>query len=148
MSLAKCIPLVLVALIFLLFVFLPYTLDLLLLLGQWLSLTFASYPGSGIQNWIFAIFAESYLRCTLQTKASILDRAIAFTSLIVLCFLYLPSTLVEMIVLTFLSFLHAATFGILGWFTLSSTVYKSWCLIVLEVSFIINLGIAVAILIM
>ena len=48
--LVKYVPLTLAALLFLLFLFLPYTL--LLLLGQWLqlSLTFACYPGSGIQN--------------------------------------------------------------------------------------------------
>ena len=62
-----------------------------------------------------------------------------------LCFLSLPSTLVQMIVLTFLSFL-ATAFGVFVWLTMAGVVYKSWCLNALEVSFILNLGIvAVAI---
>ena len=57
----------------------------------------------------------------------------------VLCFLSLPSTSVEMLLLTFLSFLQLP-FGIIGWLTFSGEVYKSRYLNAIEISFIPNLG--------
>ena len=57
----------------------------------------------------------------------------------VLCFLSLPSTLVEIIALIFLSFLQLPLELFVG-FALSGLVYKSWYLNALEVSFILNLG--------
>ena len=101
-SLAKYIPLALVAMLFLLFLFLPYTL--LLLLGQWLqtiSITFSCYPGSEIQGW--RPFLTPTMLLTSQSINIGLGGSFCFT---VLYFLLLPSTLVEIRVLTFLSFLQ------------------------------------------
>ena len=58
----------------------------------------------------------------------------------VLCFLSLPSMLVAMMVLIFLSFPQPLLEFSYAWFALSGKVYKSWCLNALELSFIFNLG--------
>ena len=138
-SLSKYIPLVLVALLFLLFLFLPYTLPasprpvatvkvslLSFILGE--ESKSESNPG--------------HLSCTLQTKTSVLDWVIPFGSLWP-CFLPLPSTLVEITVLTFLLFLQLLLelldgLHCLVWFM------KSWYLNTLEVSFILNIGMLAA----
>ena len=134
-SLAKYIPLVLVALIFLLFLFLPYTL--LLLLGQWL------HPKSRLclLSWVRNPKLKAILD-TYHAPYKLEHRYWTGLLLLLRCALFLAFAFnisgddsVNLLVIS------SATFGILGWFTVSGTVYKSWYLIVLEVSFIINLGI-------
>ena len=77
-SLTKYIPLALVALLFLLFLFLPYTL--LLLLGQWLQQKSKFHLLFWVKNHKLKAILD-----TIQAKTSILDWAIAGGSL---CFVY------------------------------------------------------------
>ena len=134
-SLAKYIPLVLVALLFLLFLFLPYTL--LLLLGQWLQAK-SYFP---LLHWV----RNPKLKAILDTyHAPYKPNHRFWTGLLLLlrCVFFLVFAFninrddsVNLLIIS------SSTFGILGWLTLFGVVYKSWYLNALEVSFIINLGI-------
>ena len=134
-SLAKYIPLALAAVLFLLFLFLPYTL--LLLLGQWLQ----SKSHLCLLSWV----RNPKLKAVLDTyHAPYKPKHRYWTGLLLLvrCALFLVfafnisgNNSVNLLVTS------SATFGILVWFTLSGVVYKSWWLNALEVSFILNLGI-------
>ena len=133
-SLAKYIPLVLVALLFLLFLFLPYTL--LLLLGQWLQ------PKSHLHllGWV----RNPKLKAILDTyHAPYKPEHRYWTGLLLLlrCALFLAFAFnisgdasVNLLVIS------STAFGIIGWFTVSGVVYKSRYLNAIEVSFILNLG--------
>ena len=135
---AKYIPLVLAALLFLLFLFLPYTL--LLLAGQWLQ------PKSHlcILSWV----KSPKVKAILDTyHAPYKPKHRYWTGLLLLlhCALF--------IVFAFnvsgdnsinLLATSLTIFGILGWFTLSGVVYKNWYLNAIEVSFILNLGVLAA----
>ena len=133
-SLAKYIPLALVALLFLLFLFLPYTL--LLLLGQWLQTK--SHPC--LLSWV----RNPKLKAILDTyHAPYKPKHRYWTGLLLLvhCAFFLVFAFninrndsVKLLVIS------SATFGIIVFFALSGMVYKSWYLNVLEVSLIFNLG--------
>ena len=137
-SLANYIPLVLLALIFLLIVFLPYTL--LLLLGQWIQ------PKSHLHllSWV----NNPKLKAILDTYHSPYKPQHRYWTGLLLwvrCALFLVFTFkitgdesVNLLVIS------SATSGIFAWLTLSGMVYTSWYLNALEVSFILNLGILAA----
>ena len=134
-SLAKYVPLVLAALIFLLFLFLPYTV--LLLLGQWLQAK--SYLPA--LNWV----RNPKLKAILDTYHAPYKRKHRFwTGLLLLlrCALFLVFAFnvsgdnsVNLLVIC------STAFGIVVGFALLGSVYKSWFLNALELSFILNLGI-------
>ena len=134
-SLAKYIPLALVALFFLLFLFLPYTL--LLLLGQWLL----TKSHLRLLSWV----RNSKLKAILDTyHAPYKPKHQYWTGLFLLvrCALFLVFAFnisgnesVNLLVIS------STVFGIVVGFALSGMVYKSWYLNVLELSFILNLGI-------
>ena len=134
-SLVKYIPLVLVALLFLLFLFLPYTL--LLLLGQWLQ------PKSHlcILSWV----KNPKVKAILDTyHAPYKPKYRYWTGLLLLirCALFLVFAFnisgddsINLLVVSL------TTSGIFVWFALLGKAYKSWYLNALELSFILNLGI-------
>ena len=134
-SLVKYIPLALVALLFLLFLFLPYTL--LLLLGQWLQLKSHLYILSWVKNpKLKAILDTYHAPCKPEHRY--------WTGLLLLirCALFLAFAFnisgddnINLLVIS------STTSGIFGWLTLSGMVYTSWYLNALEVSFILNLSI-------
>ena len=133
-SLAKYVPLVLVALLFLLLLFIPYTL--LLFLGQWLQ----RKSHHRLISWVI----NPKLKAILNTyHAPYKPKQQYWTGLLLLihCALFFVfafnSTGDDNINLLVTSL---ATSGILIWFSLSGTIYKSWHLNALEVSFILNLG--------
>ena len=134
-SLAKYIPLALVALLFLLFLFLPYTL--LLLLGQWLQTKSHLCLLSWVRNPKLKAILDTY-------HASYKPKQQYWTGLLLLirCALFLVfafnisgNNSVNLLVIS------STAFGIFIWFALSGMAYKCWWLNVLELSFILNLGI-------
>ena len=137
-SLAKYIPLALVAMLFLLFLFIPYTL--LLLLGQWLQ----TKSHLCLLSWV----RNSKLKAILDTyHAPYKPKHRYWTGLLLLvrCALFLffafnisGNDSINLLVIS------STTSGIFIWFALSGKVYKSWCLNALELSFIFNLGILAA----
>ena len=134
-SLAKYIPLALVALLFLLFLFLPYTL--LLLLGQWLQTKSHLFLLSWVKNPKLKAILDTYHapykpKHRYWTGMLLLLRCALF---LVFAFNISGDDSVNLLVIS------SATFGIFVWLTLSGVVYKSWYLNVLELSFILNLGI-------
>ena len=137
-SLAKYIPLALVAVLFLLFLFLPYTL--LLLLGQWLQTKSHLCLLSWVKNPKLKAILDTYYapykpKHRYWTGLLLLVRCALF---LVFAFNISGNDSVNLLVIS------SATFGILVWFILSGVVYKSWWLNALEVSFILNLGILAA----
>ena len=134
-SLAKYIPLALVAMLFLLFLFLPYTL--LLLLGQWLQTKSHLFLLSWVGNPKLKAILDTY-HAPYKPK----HRYWTGLLLLVRCALFLVFAFNisgnDSVILFVIS---SATFGIFVWLTFSGVVYKSWYLNVLEVSFILNLGI-------
>ena len=137
-SLVKYIPLVLVALLFLAFLFLPYTL--LLFLGQWVQ----SNSNICILSWV----KNPKLKAILDTYHAPYNPQHRFwTGLLLLlrCALFLAfafnisgDSSINLLVIS------SATLGIFVGFTLLGKVYKNWYLNALEVSFILNLGILAA----
>ena len=137
-SLAKYIPLVLVALLFLLFLFLPYTL--LLLLGQWLQTKSHLCLLSWVRNPKLKAILDTYHapykpKRRYWTGLLLLVRCALF---VVFAFNISSNDSVNLLVIS------SATFGIIVVFALTGMVYKSWCLNALEVSLILNLGILAA----
>ena len=134
-SLEKYIPLALAALLFLLFLFIPYTL--LLLLGQWLQtkshLHLLSWVKSPNLKAILDAYHAPYKpKHRYWTGLLLLVRCALF---LVFAFNISGNDSVNLFVIC------SATFGIIVGFALSGMVYKSWCLNALELSFILNLGI-------
>ena len=137
-SLSNYIALVVIALFFLLFLCLPYTL--LLLLGQCLQ----SKSHLHLLSWV----NNPKLKAILDTyHAPYKPQHRYWTGLLlwVRCALFFVFTFnisgdesVNLLVIA------SATSGIFAWFTLSGTVYTSWYLNALEVLFILNLGILAA----
>ena len=134
-SLAKYIPLVLVALLFFLFLFLPYTM--LLLLGQWLQ----SKSHFHLFSWVRSPKVKAILD-TYHAPYKLKHRYWTGLLLLVRCALFLVFAFnisgddnVNLLVIS------STAFGIIGWLTFSGVVYKSRYLNALEVSFILNLGI-------
>ena len=133
--LAKYIPLVLTALLFLLFLFLPYTL--LLLAGQWLQpkshLCLLSWVKSPKVKAILDTYHAPYKpKHRYWTGLLLLFRCALF---IVFAFNASGDNSINLLATS------STILGILGWFTLSDVVYKNWYLNAIEVSFILNLGI-------
>ena len=133
-SLAKYIPLALVALLSLLFLFIPYTL--LLLLGQWLQtkshlylLTWVNSPK--LRAILDAYHAQYEGKHQYWTGLLLLVRCTLF---LVFAFNIGGNDGVNLLVIS------PTAFGIFIWFALSGKVYKSWYLNALELSFIFNLG--------
>ena len=133
-SSAKYIPLVLVALLFLIFLFLPYTL--LLLLGQWLQpishLSILSWVKSPKLKAILDTYHAPYKpNYRFWTGLLLLVR---WTLFLVFAFNVSRDNSVNLLVTS------SATSGIFVGFALLGSVYKSWYLNALELSFILNLG--------
>ena len=133
-SLVKYIPLAMVALLFLLLVFLPYTM--LLFIGQWLQ----SKSHLCLLSWVKNPRPESNLD-TYHTPYKPKHRYWTGLLLLVRCGLFLVFAFnisgndsVNLLVIS------SASFGMFVWFTLSGVVYRSSHLNALEVSFILNLG--------
>ena len=136
--LAKYIPLVVVALLFLLFLFLPYTL--LLLLGQWLQpkshLRLLCWVRSPKVKAILDTYHAPYKpKYRFWTGLLLLLRCTFF---LVFAFNVSGDNSVNLLVTS------SATFGIVVGFALLGSVYKSWYLNALELSFTLNLGILAA----
>ena len=137
-SLAKYIPLALVAMLFLLFLFIPYTL--LLLLGQWLQTKSHLCLLSWVRNPKLKTILDTYHapykpKHRYWTELLLLVRCALF---LVFAFNISGNNSVNLLVMS------SATIGIFVWFALCGVVYKSWYLNALEVSFILNLGILAA----
>ena len=133
-SLAKYIPLALVALLFLLFLFLPYTL---LLLGQWLQTKSHLCLLSLVRNPKLKAILDTYhapykAKHRYWTGMLLLACCALF---LVFAFNFSGNDSVNLLVVS------STAFGIFIWFGLSGMVYKSWWLNALELSFILNLGI-------
>ena len=133
--LAKYIPLVLVALLFILFLFLPYTL--LLLLGQWLQPISHICLLSWVRNPKLKAILDTYHapykpKYRFWTGLLLLLRCAFF---LVFAFNVSGDNSVNLLVTS------SATFGIVVGFALLGSIYKSWYLNALELSFILNLGI-------
>ena len=134
-SLAKYIPLALVAMFFLLFLFLPYTL--LLLLGLWLQtkshLCFVSWVRNPKLKAILDTYHAPYKpKHQYWTGMLLLVRCALF---LVFAFNISGNDSVNLLVIS------STILGIFIWFALSGMVYKCWWLNALELSFILNLGI-------
>ena len=134
-SLAKYIPLALVALLFLLFLFLPYTL--LLLLGQWLQTKSHLHLLSWVRNPKLKAILDAYHapykpKHRYWTGLLLLVRCALF---LVFAFNISGNDSINLLVIS------STTSGIFIWFAFSGMVYKKWCLNALELSFILNLGI-------
>ena len=132
--LAMYIPLVLVALLFLLFLFLPYTL--LLLLGQW---RFSKKRCHCLLAWVQSL-AVKYVLDSYHAPYKNKHRYWTGLLLLLRCALFLVFAFnirgddsINLLVIS------SATSGIFIWFALSGMVYKSLYLNVLELSFILNL---------
>ena len=133
-SLAKYIPLVLIALLFLLFFFLPYTL--LLLLGQWLQ------PKSHLRLlcWVRSPKVKAVLD-TYHAPYKLKHRYWTGLLLLLRCALFLVFAFnISGDATVNLFVISSTAFGIIGWLTFSGEVYKSRYLNAIEVSFIPNLG--------
>ena len=137
-SLEKYIPLALAALLFLLFLFLPYTL--LLLLGQWLQTKSHLHLLSWVKSPKLKAILDAY-HAPYKPKHRYWTGLLLF----IRCALFLVFTFnisgndsVNLLVIS------STTSGIFIWFALSGMVYKSWYLNALELSFILNLGILAA----
>ena len=136
--LAKYIPLALVAMLFLLFLFIPYTL--LLLLGQWLQTKSHLCLLSWVRNPKLKTILDTYHapykpKYRYWTGLLLLVRCALF---LVFAFNISGNNSVNLLVIS------SATIGIFVWFALCGVVYKSWYLNALEVSFILNLSILAA----
>ena len=136
--LAKYIPFALVAMFFLLFLFIPYTL--LLLLGQWLQ----TKSHLRLLFWVNNPKVKAILD-TYHAPYNPKHRYWTGLLLLVRCALFLvfafnisANDSVNLLVIS------STAFGIFIWFALSGMVYKKWYLNALELSFILNLGILAA----
>ena len=132
--LAKYIPLVLVALLFFLFLFLPYTL--LLLLSQWLQPKSHLRLLCWVRNPKLKAILDTYhapykLKHRYWTGLLLLVRCVLF---LVFAFNISGDANINLLVIS------SSAFGIIGWLTFSGVVYKSRYLNAIEVSFILNLG--------
>ena len=132
--LVKYIPLALAALLFLLFLFLPYTL--LLLLGQWLQTKSHLHLLSWVKSPKLKAILDAY-HAPYKPKHHYWTGLLLFircTLFLVFAFNISGNDSVNLLVIS------STTSGILIWFALSGMVYKSWYLNALELSFILNLG--------
>ena len=135
--LAEYIPLVLVALLFLLFFFFPYTL--LLLLGPW---RYRNTSKHCLLAWVKSLKVKLILD---PYHAPYKQEHWIGLLLLLRCVLFLVFSFnvsgddsINLLVIS------STTSGIFMWFALSGKVYKSWYLNALELSFILNLGMLAA----
>ena len=136
--LVKYIPLALAALLFLLFLFLPYTL--LLLLGQWLQTKSHLHLLSWVKSPKLKAILDAY-HAPYKPKHRYWTGLLFFIRcalFLVFAFNISGNDSVNLLVIS------STTSGIFIWFALSGMVYKSWYLNALELSFILNLGILAA----
>ena len=134
-TLEKYIPLALAALLFLLFLFLPYTL--LLLLGQWLQTKSHLHLLSWVKSPKLKAILDAY-HAPYKPKHRYWTGLLLFIRcalFLVFAFNISCNDSVNLLVIS------STTSGIFIWFALSGMVYKSWYLNALELSFILNLGI-------
>ena len=136
--LVKYVPLALVAVLFSLFLFLPYTL--LLLLGQWLQTKSHLCLLSWVRNPKLKAILDTYYapykpKHRYWTGLLLFVRCALF---LVFAFNISGNDSVNLLVIS------STTSGIFIWFALSGKVYKSRYLNALELSFILNLGILAA----
>ena len=132
--LAKYTPLVVVALLFLLFLFLPYTM--LLLLGQWLQRKSHYCLLSWVRNHKLKAVLDTYHapykpNHRYWTGLLLLLRCALF---LVVAFNVSGDHSINLLVIS------SATIGIFVGFALLGKVYKSWYLNALELSFILNVS--------
>ena len=133
-SLEKYIPLALAALLFLLFLFIPYTL--LLLLGQWLQTKSHLHLLSWVKSPKLKAILDAY-HAPYKPKHRYWTGLLLFIRcalFLVFAFNISGNNSVNLLVIS------STTSGIFIWFALSGMVYKKWCLNALEMSFILNLG--------
>ena len=131
----KHIPLFVVGILFLVFIFLPYTL--LLLVGQWLQKFSHIKVLSWINNLKLKAFLEAYY-------APYMIKHHYWTGLLLVARLVLlPVFAVNVLGDNSENFLaiSAASFGLLVWPWMIGNVYKNWKLGALNASYIFNLGI-------
>ena len=132
------IPLAVVAVLFLLFLFLPYTF--LLLLGQWLRTKSDFWVLSWANNLYVKDFLDAY-HAPYQLK----HRYWTGLLLLLRCGLYLVFAFnVSGESSTNLLAISLAVLGVTVILLFTGSVYKNWGLNVLEISFIVNLGILAA----
>ena len=137
-SLEKYIPLVLAALLFLLFLFLPYTI--LLLLGQWLQTKSHLHLLSWVKSPKLKAILDAY-HAPYKPKHRYWTGLLLFIRcalFLVFAFNISGNDSANLLVIS------STTSGIFIWFALSGMVYKSWYLNALELSFILNLSILAA----
>ena len=133
-SLEKYISLALVALLFLLFLFLPYTL--LLLLGQWLQTKSHLHLLSWVKSPNLKAILDAY-HAPYKPKHRYWTGLLLFIRcalFLVFAFNISGNDSVNLLVIS------STTSGIFIWFAFSGMVYKKWSLNALELSFILNLG--------
>ena len=133
--LTKYIPLVLVAVLFLLLLFLPYTP--LLLVGQWLQpkshLCFLSWVRNPKVKAILDSYHAPYkLKYRYWTGLLLLLRCALY---LVFAFNVMGNDSINLLIISATAVGTPVAFGLAG------MVYKSWYLNALELSFILNLGI-------
>ena len=130
-SIAKYIPFALVALLFLLFLFIPYTM--LLLLGQWLQSKSHFLLLSWIRNPKLRSILDAYHTPYKPKYQYWTGLLLSVCCAFFLVFAFNISGNDSLII-------SSATFGMFVWFILSGVIYKSWYLNALEVSLLLNLG--------
>ena len=134
-SLAMYIPLVLVALLFLVFLFLPYTL--LLLLGQWLQPKSHLCLLAWVRNPKVKAILDAY-HAPYQLKHQYwtgLLLSLRYALFLVFAFNISGDNSVNLLIIS------STTSGIFVGFALLGNVYKTWHLNAIELSFVLNLGI-------
>ena len=132
------IPLAVVAVLFLLFLFLPYTF--LLLLGQWLRAKSYFWVLSWANNLYVKDFIDAY-----HAPYKLKHRYWTGLLLLLRCGLYLVFAFnVSGEYSTNLLAISLAVLGVTVILLFTGSVYKNWGLNVLEISFIVNLGILAA----
>ena len=132
--LAKYIPLALVALLSLIFLFIPYTL--LLLLGQWLQTKSHLHLLSWVKSPNLKAILDAY-HAPYKPKHRYWTGLLLFIRcalFLVFAFNINGNDSVNLLVIS------STTSGIFIWFAFSGMVYKKWSLNALELSFILNLG--------
>ena len=133
-SLEKYIPLTLVALLSLIFLFIPYTL--LLLLGQWLQTKSHIHLLSWVKSPKLKAILDAY-HAPYKPKHRYWTGLLLFIRcalFLVFAFNISGNDSVNLLVIS------STTSGIFIWFAFSGMVYKKWSLNALELSFILNLG--------
>ena len=133
-SLEKYIPLALVALLSLIFLFIPYTL--LLLLGQWLQTKSHLHLLSWVKSPKLKAILDAY-HAPYKPKHRYWTGLLLFIRcalFLVFAFNISGNDSVNLLVIS------STTSGIFIWFAFSGMVYKKWSLNALELSFILNLG--------